>query len=597
MESVKITEINGKQLYNSFLSGAHRIFENQKMINKINVFPVADADTGTNLASTMRSIIDASVPDHNLKLSAVSIADAALTGARGNSGIIFAQFLYGFSNELKAKETITVEDFAESMRSAVKYAYEAIANPVEGTIISVIKDWAEHLYDLKDKIDDFIRLLIDALVTASKSLKQTAKQMEAIAKKHVVDAGAKGFVVFLEGMLEFFKTGEEISAEILDKDAVIEEDDLIGHDNITYRYCTEALITGKNLDKQIIRQAIKDYGDSMVIAGSPQKMRLHIHTDTPWSLFVDVGKLGTISAQKVDDMVLQNEVVSNAKHKIALVTDSTCDLPQELIEKYQIQMVPLNIHFGNSFYLDRVTMQPQQFYNMLDAAPDYPTTSQPGYKDFYNRYNYLSTHYDSIIGIHLSNQLSGTWQNSLNAAKNVAQQAGKKLDIINSKTLCNPMGLMVLRAAKALDKGVAHDELVKLIPKWSDKQQLLVSANTMKYMVRSGRVSSTKGLVGKILGIKPLVTVNSKGKTETFGKPLSMKQSRKLVLAEIKKYIKGKKVWGYAISHANNQADADIYAQALEEITGKKPEFIMNASPVLVTHVGLGVVAVGIMLD
>ena len=123
----QITEIDGKQLYHSFISGAHRIFENQKLINKINVFPVADADTGTNLASTMRSIIDIATPNLNLKLTAVSIADAALTGARGNSGIIFAQFLYGFGNELKAKETITVEDFAESMRNAVKYAYEAIS--------------------------------------------------------------------------------------------------------------------------------------------------------------------------------------------------------------------------------------------------------------------------------------------------------------------------------------------------------------------------------------------------------------------------------------------------------------------------------------
>jgi hypothetical protein len=426
---------------------------------------------------------------------------------------------------------------------------------------------------------------------------ETAKKMEAIAKKNVVDAGAKGFVVFLEGMLEFFKTGEAISAEVLDKDAVIEEDDLIGHDNITFRYCTEALITGENLDKQKIREAIENYGDSMVIAGSPRKMRLHIHTDTPWSLFVDVGKLGTISAQKVDDMVLQNEVVSNAKHKIALVTDSTCDIPQELIEKYQIQMVPLNIHFGSSFYLDRVTMQPQQFYDMLDAAPDYPTTSQPGYKDFYNRYNYLSTHYNSIIGIHLSKKMSGTWQNSLNAAKNVSDQSGKKIDVISSNTLCNPMGLMVLRAAKALDEGATHEELVNLLPEWTNKQQIMVSANTMKYMVRSGRVSPTKGLIGKMLGVKPIVTVSNEGKAETFGKPLSMKQSRKLILTEIKKYIAGKKVWGYAISHADNQADANIYAQALEEITGKKPEFVMNASPVLVTHVGLGVVAVGIMLD
>ena len=592
----KITEINGIQLYHSFMSGAHRIFENQKLINKINVFPVADADTGTNLASTMRSIIDISVPDDNFKQSAVSIADAALTGARGNSGIIFAQFLYGFSNELKANPTITVQDFAESMKNAVKYAYEAIANPVEGTIISVIKDWAEHLDEVKDKFDDFIHLLIEALVKAMESLKDTTQKMEVLKKNNVVDAGAKGFVVFLEGMLEFFKTGKAVSQATLEHDEVIEEE-IVSHENITFRYCTEALITGKHLAKEKIRETIRAYGDSMVVAGSAQKMRIHIHTDEPWTLFVKLGQLGTISAQKVDDMVMQNDVVSNAKQKVSLITDSTCDLPQEVIEKYQIQMIPLNIHFGDSFYLDRVTMQPEQFYNMLDSAPVYPTTSQPSHKEFYNKYNYLSTHFDSIIGIHLSNKMSGTWQNSLNAATKVTNETGKKIDVVNSNKLCNPMGLMVLRAARALESGMGHDEVVANLSIWGNNTRLLVNARTMKYMVRSGRVSKTKGFIGNLLGIKPIVIVNNDGKSETFGRPFTMKQSRKMVLDDFKKFIDGKKVWGYAISHARNQDVADYYAKELEKMTGKKPEFIQNASPVLVTHVGIGVIGISVMLD
>jgi uncharacterized protein len=593
---LKITEIDGKQLYNSFISGAHRIFENQKLINKINVFPVADADTGTNLASTMRSIIDISIPSHNLKIAAVSIADAALTGARGNSGIIFAQFLYGFSNELQAKETITVGDFAESMKQAVKYAYEAIANPVEGTIISVIKDWADHLYHLKDNIDDFIKLLIDALVKASESLKGTTRQMELLAKNHVVDAGAMGFVVFLEGMLDFFKTGKAISTEILSADEVL-EDEVISHDEITFRYCSEALITGTNLDKEKIRETIRGYGDSMVVAGSNAKLRIHIHTDTPWSLFVKLGELGNIAAQKVDDMVMQNEIVSNAKHKIALVTDSTCDLPEEILEKHQIQMIPLNLHFGKSSFLDRVTMQPEQFYKLLDSSADYPSTSQPSNKEFYNKYNYLSTHFKSIIGIHISDKLSGTWQNSSIAAKKVSTSTGKRIDVINSKRVSNALGLPVLRAARALDEGMTHDEIVNELPNWSQKTRILVSSSTMKYMVKSGRVSATKGFIGKLFNLKPVVTVNDDGKTETFGKPMTIKQSRILVLNDLKKYLEGKKVWGYAISHAQNPKVADFFAEKLEELTGKKPEFIMNASPVLVTNVGNGVVAVSIMLD
>ena len=152
--SEKIRELDGKQLYYSILSGAQRIFENQKLLNKINVFPVQDADTGTNLASTMRSIMDASIPTDNLKQTAVAIADAALIGARGNSGIIFAQFLYGFSNEIETDRPLDIKSFTESMKKAVAYAYEAIANPVEGTILTVIKDWAEYMYALREIIDD-----------------------------------------------------------------------------------------------------------------------------------------------------------------------------------------------------------------------------------------------------------------------------------------------------------------------------------------------------------------------------------------------------------------------------------------------------------
>ncbi len=595
MKITKITEIDGKQLYQSFMSGAHKIFEHQRFINKINVFPVADADTGTNLASTMRSIIDIATPNNNLKLSAVSIADAALTGARGNSGIIFAQFLYGFSNEIKGNETITIDDFAASMQKAVKYAYEAIADPREGTMISVIKDWAEHLDKVKHKIDDFIKLLIDAFVKASESLTNTTNQMEVLKKANVVDAGAKGFVVFLEGMLEFFKTGQTVSMDTLANDEVIEED-IISHDELTYRYCTEALITGKNLDKEAIREIIKNEGDSMVVAGSPNKIRIHIHTDTPWNLFVQLGKIGSIASQKVDDMVMQNEVASNAKYKIGLVTDSTCDLPEEIIEKHQIQVVPVSVHFGETFYLDRVTMQPEQFYNLMDESAVYPSTSQPAYKEFYNKLNYLATHYDSIISTHISNKLSGTWQNGLNAGNKVSELTGKKIDVVNSNRASSGLGLLVIRMAKALEEGLSHDDIVALIPKWSSRSRTLVSSRTLKYILKSGRVGKAQGTIGKLLGLKPILEVNNDGYVQSFGKPFTVKQSQQIVMKEMAQFIEGKDVWGYSISHAKNGEGAQWYAGQLEAMTGKKAEFIQHASPALVANVGPGVVAVSVML-
>ncbi|MDD3635960.1 MAG: DegV family protein [Bacteroidales bacterium] len=594
----KITEINGLQLYHSFMAGAQRIFENQKLLNKINVFPVADADTGTNLASTMRSIVNTAQPHPNLKTTAVALADAALVGARGNSGIIFAQFLYGFSNEIREEETLTVSAFAEYMKSAVRYAYEAIANPVEGTMISVIKDWAEYIYQLKDKFDDFLKLLLDGLKKAMESLKMTTENLAILAKRNVVDAGAKGFVVFLEGMFDYFKNGQIAVSFENQKIEIAEAMDAIDHEEINFRYCTEAMITGTNMKRSDFNAIMESYGDSMVVAGSDKKMRIHIHTDEPWKLFQDIAPLGTITYKKVDDMVLQNDLASNRKFNIGLITDSTCDLPMELIEKYQIQVIPLTVHFGQDFYLDRLTIQPQQFFDKLQKSDVYPTTAQPAISEFLNRYNYLATHYQSIISAHISSGMSGTWQNSYNAARKIKNESGKNIDVIDSKKLSSGLGLIILRTAKAIESGLTHDEIVKSIPHWSDNTRILVTSRTMKYMVKSGRVSHSKGLLGKLLGIKPIVEVKNHGKTEVFGKPMSEKASMKMVMDEMKRFVGDKKVWGYAISHANNLETANWYADQMKTLSGgQEAVFIQEASPVLVTNTGPGVVALSVMLE
>jgi DegV family protein with EDD domain len=567
------------------------------LLNKINVFPVADADTGTNLASTMRSIANTAQPHPNLKITADALADAALMGARGNSGIIFAQFLYGFSNEIKEEQTLTVSAFAEYMKNAVRYAYEAIANPIEGTMISVIKDWAEYIYQFKDKFDDFLRLLLDGLKKAMESLKMTTENLPILAKHNVVDAGAKGFVIFLEGMFNYFKNGQ-IAVNFEDhKIEIAEAIDAIDHEDVNFRYCTEALMTGTNLNRSDFITLMKPFGDSMVIAGSDKKMRIHIHTDEPWALFQKIAPLGTITYKKVDDMVMQNDIASNRKSDIGLVTDSTCDLPMELIEKYQIQVLPLTVHFGQDFFLDRITIQPQQFFEKLRTSDIYPSTAQPAFSEFVNRYNYLSTHYKSIISAHISSGMSGTWQNSSNAAQKIKNESGKKIDVIDSKKISSALGLIVLRTAKAIESGLAHDEIVQSIPKWSDNTRILVSSRSMKYMVKSGRVSYSKGLLGKLLGIKPIVEVKNHGKTEVFGKPISEKSSQKIIMEEMKRFVGNKKIWGYAISHADNPETAQWYAEQMKELTGgQEPVFIQEASPVLVTNVGPGVVALSVML-
>ncbi len=603
MENSKplVKVLDGRSLYFAFLAGAQRIFENQGLINKINVFPVADADTGTNLASTMRSIVDSPIPTDNIKVTASALAEAALVGARGNSGIIFAQFLYGFSNEIVNEHNFTVENFAKSVRNAVNYAYEAIANPVEGTIITVMREWAEFIYAVKELFDDFVELLVNAYQKASESLKETTKMLEQLAKSNVVDAGAKGFVLFLEGMIDFFKNRNAIRhLDIPVNEISLSDVEEFSHDEITYRYCCEALLTldpRSKENKVSIRNAIENLGDSLVVAGSDKKLRIHIHSDDPTTLFGIIGKKASITYQKVDDMVMQLEQSHHPKTKIALLTDSTCDLPQELLEKYHITMAPLSLHVGDSHFLDRTTISSEQFYTLLDESPVMPTTSQPAYKEFINKYSFLATYYDSIIGIHISRQLSGTFSNSERAAKAVGEQSGKQISVLSSNRLSGALGLVVLRAAEAIENGMSHEELAEKIEKWSKQTQILVSIKTVKYLVRSGRLSYSKGMIGKILGVNPIISMDEEGKASTFGKSFSERGSMKLIMQRYQSLLKDGKAWGYAITHIRNQAAADWYAQQMEALTGMKPRFVNDASPVLGVNGGAGTTVVSLLME
>ena len=463
-----ISEINGVQLYNSFIAGAQKIFENQALLNNINFYPVPDADTGTNLASTMYSIVNTVKAEENIQTTALALADAALMGARGNSGIIFAQFLYGFSKDIKEQSTMTIKEFSEYMHTASECAYYALAKPKEGTMITVIKDWANNLTESCDSTDDFTTLLLNALNVATESLKGTGKFIAAKAKT-IVDAGAKGFVVFLEGMCEYFHSGEKTvqvaNAEIVDSEWMGEDN----HEVITFRYCTEALLIGEDLDRNELTSLIEMMGDCLVVAGSSKKMRLHIHTDEPWVVLEKVQSFGRVIYQKVEDMVMQNDLVSNRKSKIGILSDSSCDIPKELLEKYQIQTVPLTVSFGDEFYLDQLTIKPKQFIEKLEKAIELPKSSQPSLMDFTNRYNYLTTHYDSIISIHLNGKFSGMINSSRKAAAAVSKASGKKIDVIDSHNATGALGLNVLRTAESAINGMNHDELTIKVSEWANK--------------------------------------------------------------------------------------------------------------------------------
>jgi hypothetical protein len=592
---MKIRYLNGRRLYLAFVAGGNAVIQDQEYLNKINVFPVPDADTGTNLAATMRSIIETAVATKSLKGTFRSIADAALSGARGNSGLIFAQFIHSLSDEIEHDQHLTARAFADSVRRAVQSAYRAILSPVEGTMLTVMREWAEAVHQRAAKTADFVEVLSYSLHAANESLENTPRRLSVLAKAGVVDAGAKGFVDFIEGVLHFTRAGRlRHMPKAVALAPEIEHRVHSFKNEITQRYCAEALLQGKNMDLEKVRGLVQSFGESAIVAGSEEKLRLHVHTNSPADLFFRLADLGAVVQIKVDDMRRQYEASHSRKWPIALVTDSACDLPPEFIEEHQIHMIPFNLSFGQTLFLDKLTITPEQFYSLLKSRREHPKTAQASVATVQSIFAFLSSHYDSVLHFSISDKLSGACAFSRQAAEKVEDG---KVSVIDTKNLSLGQALIVMRAAEALAGGATHDEVKWQAEDWIAKTRLWVDIATLKYMVRGGRVSPMKGLLARLLNLKPIVTLDKEGRGFPFGKSFGRKANMKKILRLAAEYAGTGKVWRYSIVHAQNLPRAREYARKMEAMFGCPPAFVMEVSPVVGAHNGIGVIGIAVMLE
>ena len=598
MNPTSLIEIDGRRFYYMFLAGAKMVIKNQLKLNKINVFPVKDCDTGTNMASTVQAIINSVKPDRSYKKMAGLIAEKALINARGNSGIIFAQFLYGLSNETSEKSSVSLNHFAESVKKSVNYVYQAVANPVEGTMLTIIRAWADFIYSHHNKFNDFDQLFLKSLRILEKTLAETKFQLQVLMKANVVDAGANAFFYFIKGMTELIRL-KNIKQLIKSKSKIqtFKKIDEEIPQVISFRYCTEGIVKNLTKDHQTLSNVLQTHGDSVVVAGSLKTSRIHVHTNDPAKLFQDIQDFGTITSQKVDDMLRQSQAVNNRKWNIALVSDSACDLPQDLIDHYQIHMLPLNIYFGENHFLDKITIQPDQFYGKLHNKGSYPKTAQINEITFRNLFTHLASHYDAVIAVHLTGNFSGTYHSSKKAAEKISREFKKPITVIDSKNISGALGLLVLRIAQAIEAHVAYNKILTKAEKWIEDSHIFVSVKTLKYMVRGGRVSYFKGLIGKLLNINPIVSMDEKGQSMVFGKTYNQRSNINKVINNIKNICQNKKIWNYIILHANNLKGADWYTQKMKSAFEKDPVAVVNISPVIGANAGIGAASVAFMFD
>jgi DegV family protein with EDD domain len=592
---MKIKYLNSSRLYRALAAGGKAVIASQDYLNMINVFPVADADTGINLSMTMRAVLQGRTQSGSLSGSLRSMADSALSGARGNSGIIVAQYLHGLSREIPAKDELELTSFASAALKAVDHLYQSLMNPVEGTMLTVIRRWAESLKTASEKTGDYLQALLHAQDTARQALQETPHQLKVLKDAGVVDAGAYGIVRFLEGVVDYIQKGslrEHISETI----AAIEMPAIEDHSGAptTYRYCTEAILSSVKADIKELKSLIGNLGDSIILAGGPDKYHLHIHTNQPDLIFDKLFNLAEVSSPKVDDMLRQYQISHERKFPIGLVTDTACDLPQELADRYQIVQIPFGISFGDRFYLDKHTIQAKQFYRLLSSYHKHPVSSQPAPAMIQNLLEFTAMNYDKVIAVHISDKLSGAYQSSSLVASRLAPG---KLGVINSRQLSVTEGLVTLRVARAIESGMEFDEIMLSSKEWADNTRIYTDINTLKYMVRGGRVPPLTGFVADLLNLKPIVSLDEEGKAQVYGKSLSRKRNMEKIIAFIAKDLQTRKIWEYAIVHAEAEDRAKSYAQKLTQLTGKKPAYIMPLSPVVGVHNGIGAVGIGVSYD
>lgn len=301
--------IDAKLLGKMFLAGAKNLEVKKEWINELNVFPVPDGDTGTNMTLTIMSAVREvnSLEEVTFKSLAKAISSGSLRGARGNSGVILSQLLRGFTKVIKEKETVDAPTLAEAMEKAVETAYKAVMKPKEGTILTVAKGAADKARELCSECEDLETFLEDVIAYANQVLNETPEMLPVLKEAGVVDSGGQGLVVVLEGAFDAFRGKEiDLNFEVQDVKTSVTKISREAEADIKFGYCTEFIIM---LDKEFTEQdeaELKEYmlslGDSLVVVADDEIVKVHVHTNDPGLAIQKALTYGALTRMKIDNM-------------------------------------------------------------------------------------------------------------------------------------------------------------------------------------------------------------------------------------------------------------------------------------------------------
>ena len=513
--------LDGDALAEALTSGIHRVLADQDLLNRINVFPVADSDTGTNLSLSLSPALGVlgKPGEKHLGTLLAAVADTLLDNARGNSGAILAQFFQGMSDSAGEITRFTTYTFAKAVALGNEYAHDALSKPREGTILSVVAAFAESVtHQVSDvREGSFPAVIRTAAQRVEEALANTPNQLDVLRKAGVVDAGAKGFADLIGGIEAYLLNGT--IAPLPDTSIVQHIEpaiDFAEEDNDSrFRYCTECMVTGTDINRRKLREALTELGDSLVLAGTKRKAKIHIHVDEPESVFETARRFGDLSAEKADDMHRQQHATHNDKRRFAVIVDSGADIGDADMERLDIHMVPCRIQFGDRGYLDKVSITTDEFYAELESNPHHPTTSQPAPGDFRRQFQFLASHFTDVISINLTSAASGTFQAAELAAARI--NAPGKVHVVDSLNASLGQGQLAILAAECAEAGLDVESTLAAVREQVPLTRTYAILSDLRYAVRGGRLPRWVKSVATFLRLNPIICTTKDGRVSLGG--------------------------------------------------------------------------------
>jgi len=570
------------------LLSCQKIEEHKEEINKINVFPVPDQDTGSNMTKTLTGVKEA-IENRDFKdLDEISEAtlDGALTAAQGNAGVIYVGFLAGFLPILN-KNPVNAKKLALAFEKGAERARQSIQNPKEGTILDVIDAATQTFKREAEKEKDLVKIFKSAVEEAKEALLATREKMEIFRKANVVDAGGLAYLMILESHLEALE-GEKREEKKEEKPS---EKVRRFVQTLSYRYEVVSLIKNPKFSEKNIQDKLKNLGNSLDMVQIGEKMKIHIHTDSPDEVKKIMRGLGQILSLREEDMAKEvGGEESVRKVSIGIVTEDVADLPAKIVERYQIEIVSLIVDWPEGENLSGENIYQKMREADKRGIKASPKTSQAAPKSYLEAFQKQLQKFDKVLCITITSKLSGCYNSAVQARSMVPTP--EQIFILDSLTASSGQGLLVLRAIELIqeqrDIAEVLDELRKTIP----QIHFWVILEDPKWLEAGGRASKSQtNWVRRMkkINLHPLIAVKdgvvAKGGV-IFAKDMAEALFKKISKESQKARKQGKRI-RVIIGQADNLEGAEKLRKMLKEIKAEVP-FISLGSPVVCAHAGPG---------